>query len=150
MHGAKGLIQAKEERVERQIIMSGEIDMFKRKFRSIVSALAIAVAVVSLTGCGGDGAETPAAKPVHFSAALPGGSDVAGTSDMVPQASTELRHFEIYNNYRTMFEGTSKSLGNGLHGIAESEAQNPLITAGDGRFDDAYRGCSVRLMLMLE
>jgi len=90
-----------------------EIDMIKNK-SGLMQTAWIAVALVSVAGCGTGDIENPLSASASASAITQGGSHAGRQnrlfvmkSGMAPEMAVEFRHFDAYEQYRGMFDRAS-------------------------------------------
>jgi hypothetical protein len=146
-------MQAKEDSAEKPIIMSGEIDMFKRTLKRTVSVVAIAV-VVPLAGCSGEpGRLSAILDAFNFLDAFNSGASMqreglrnAEVLELAQPSAAELRHFAAYNNYRALFDGAPYRVLNSFRkpDDAKQNAGSASVSKGIG---EAFSACSFRAFI---
>jgi hypothetical protein len=152
-------MQAKEDSEEKPIIMSGEIDMFKRTLKRTVSVVAIAV-VVPLAGCSGEpGRLSAILDAFNFVDAFNSvgvfnsgasmqreGLRSAEVLELAQPSAAELRHFAAYNNYRALFDGAPYRVLNSFRkpDDAKQNAGSASVSKGIG---EAFSACSFRAFI---
>jgi hypothetical protein len=146
-------MQAKEDSEEKSIIMSGEIDMFKRTLKRTVSVVAIAV-VVPLAGCSGEpGRLSAILDAFNFVDAFNSGASMqreglrnAEVLELAQPSAAELRHFAAYNNYRALFDGAPYRVLNSFRKLddAKQNAGSASVSKGIG---EAFSTCSFRAFI---